>query len=94
MTILCAALVSGATLSAQETADTINVAARDTLVVIVKHEKADAFFEKTGKPFKKGYKAVDLGKSYQSLCFCDEGFLLYLNTFASSKKKHNEQNET
>ena len=59
MTILCAALVSGAALSAQETADTINVGTKDTLVVIVKHEKTGSFFERAGRPFKKGYEAVE-----------------------------------
>ncbi|MBQ7811117.1 MAG: hypothetical protein IJ394_01010 [Bacteroidales bacterium] len=59
MTILCAALVSGAALSAQETADTSKTETTDTLVIIVRHEKAGGFFERTGKPFRKGYKAVE-----------------------------------
>lgn len=31
----------------------------DTLVVIVKHEKCNSFLEKTGRPFKKGYKVIE-----------------------------------
>ncbi|MBQ3250895.1 MAG: hypothetical protein IJB05_07120 [Bacteroidales bacterium] len=53
MTILCAIALFGASLSAQEA---------DTLVVIVKHDNSgNTFFEKVGKPFKKGYKAVETG---------------------------------
>ena len=32
---------------------------KDTLVVVVKHEHCESFFETVGKPFKKGYKAVE-----------------------------------
>ena len=53
MTIFCALALFGASLSAQEA---------DTLVVIVKHDNSgNTFFEKVGKPFKKGYKAVERG---------------------------------
>lgn len=49
--IICAFIISGFVLSAQE---------KDTLVVIVKHEHSgNTFFEKVGKPFKKGYKAIE-----------------------------------
>lgn len=51
MTIFCAIALFGASLSAQEA---------DTLVVIVKPDNSgNTFFEKVGKPFKKGYKAVE-----------------------------------
>lgn len=77
MTVFCAALVSGAALSAQEAdttaAQTAATSKTDTIVVIVKHEypehdttvhhvfsdAANRLFEKTGKPVKKGYKAVE-----------------------------------
>ena len=58
LTILCAIVISGAALSAQE-ADTTIVTSTDTLVVIVKHEAGENFFDVVGKPFKKGYKAVE-----------------------------------
>ena len=52
--VLCALVFSGAVLVAQEVNST-----KDTLVVVVKHESEDGFFEIVGKPFKKGYKAVE-----------------------------------
>ena len=58
LTIFCAIALSGAALSAQEAGTTI-VTSADTLVVIVKHEAGEGFFETVGKPFKKGYKAVE-----------------------------------
>lgn len=54
LTLVSALVVSGAVLSAQETSTT-----KDTLVVVVKHEAGEVFFETVGKPFKKGYKAVE-----------------------------------
>lgn len=59
--IICAFIISGFALSAQE---------KDTLVVIVKHEHSgNTFFEKVGKPFKKGYKAIEDGvvNGYQAV---------------------------
>lgn len=58
LSIISAIAISGASLSAQE-ADTTIVTSPDTLVVIVKHEADEGFFETVGKPFKKGYKAVE-----------------------------------
>ena len=53
MIIFCAIALFCVSLSAQEA---------DTLVVIVKHDNSgNTFFEKVGKPFKKGYKAVETG---------------------------------
>ena len=58
LTIFCAIAISSAALSGQE-ADTNIVTSTDTLVVIVKHESGENFFDVVGKPFKKGYKAVE-----------------------------------
>lgn len=54
LTLVSALVCSGAVLMAQEVDPT-----KDTLVVVVKHEAGDSFFETVGKPFKKGYKAVE-----------------------------------
>lgn len=54
LTLVSALVCSGAVLMAQEVDST-----KDTLVVVVKHEAGDGFFETVGKPFKKGYKAVE-----------------------------------
>lgn len=52
--MVCAILFAGAAVSAQETTD--------TLVVVVKHDNSgNTYFEKLGKPFKDGYKAVETG---------------------------------
>lgn len=59
LTIICVAAFSGMALSAQEMSDTIKTETKDTIVVIVKHENGGNFFERTGKPFKKGYKAIE-----------------------------------
>ena len=59
LTIFCAIAFSTAALSAQEADSTIVTISKDTLVVIVKHEKGDSFFETVGKPFKRGYNAVE-----------------------------------
>ena len=56
--IIFAAAFSGAALSAQE-ADTTTATSTDTLVVIVRHEAGEGFFDVVGKPFRKGYKAVE-----------------------------------
>ncbi len=54
LTLVSALVVSGAVLQAQEVSST-----KDTLVVVIKHESGEGFFETVGKPFKKGYKAVE-----------------------------------
>ena len=54
LTLVSALVFSGAVLLAQESNST-----KDTLVVVVKHEADEGFFETVGKPFKKGYKAVE-----------------------------------
>lgn len=61
LTVLSAIALSGAALSAQEADTTTVTGQKDTVVVIVKHEYPEkgGFFERTGKPFVKGYKAVE-----------------------------------
>ena len=54
LTLVSALVVSGAVLMAQDVNST-----RDTLVVVVKHEAGDGFFETVSKPFKKGYKSIE-----------------------------------
>lgn len=54
LTLVSALVVSGAVLQAQEVSST-----KDTLVVVIKYESGEGFFESVGKPFKKGYKAVE-----------------------------------
>ena len=54
LTLVSALVFSGAVLLAQESNST-----KDTLVVVVKHEAGEGFFETVGKPFKKGYKSVE-----------------------------------
>ena len=54
LTLVSALVISGAVLMAQDVNST-----RDTLVVVVKHEAGDGFFEIVGNPFKKGYKAIE-----------------------------------
>ena len=70
LTIICALAFSGAALSAQNTADTMKISGKDTLVVIVKHETdGNGFFDRVGKPFRKGYKAIEKGviNGYQAV---------------------------
>ena len=59
LTIFCVIAFSNAALSAQDADSTIVTNSKDTLAVNVKHEKGDSFLETVGKPFKKGYKAVE-----------------------------------
>lgn len=64
--IIFAAAFSGAALSAQN----VDSATKDTLVVIIKHDNnGNTFFEKVGKPFRKGYKAIENGvtSGYQTV---------------------------
>lgn len=59
MVMFCAAIFSYAAVSAQEANGEEKKEATDTLVVVVKHQNANCFLERSGKPFKKGYKAVE-----------------------------------
>lgn len=71
LTILCSTAFSGAALLAQEAETTTVTGQNDTVVVIVKHEypEKEGFFERTGKPFVKGYKAMEKAvvDSYQTV---------------------------
>ncbi len=75
--MVSALVVSGAVLQAQEVSST-----KDTLVVVIKHESGEGFFETVGKPFKKGYKAVEnaVVGGYQSV---EDAFV---ETFTDSVK--------
>ena len=77
LTLVSALVVSGAVLQAQEVSST-----KDTLVVVIKHESGEGFFETVGKPFKKGYKAVEnaVVNGYQSV---EDAFV---ETFTDSVK--------
>lgn len=58
LSIISAIAISCASLSAQE-ADTTIVTSPDILGRDCEHEADEGFFETVGKPFKKGYKAVE-----------------------------------
>ena len=65
-TLLCCTLSANGQQVAQQK--------QDTLVVIVKHQNENGMFARAGKPFKKGYKAVETGvvKGYKAV---EKGFV-------------------
>ncbi len=55
--------------NAQETQVGSKAAKQSTLIVNTKHQQNNGFFEKIGRPFRKGYKAVEnaIVESYQAV---------------------------
>ena len=54
LTFICVLVISSSVLIAQDVTST-----KDTLVLVVKQDASDSFFETLGDPFRKAYKAVE-----------------------------------